>query len=243
MEPVLLVLAYSVAATLLAAVGGVPLLTRDRVPVQWLGWSNAAAAGTMLGAAYLLAASGISGRALALGAGALLGIGFVWWTHAVSGTGDLDLNVQGGSPAGYGSDVLLVSALHSGAEGVAIGAAMAADAVLGVWVAAAIGLHNIPEATLLASVFRSRGEPAARATLLAIVGNSPIVPLAVSTFAVVDAAPVALPWALGFASGALIYLVTVDLLPESYRQAGATSIAMITLLAMGLVATVRGVLQ
>jgi zinc transporter ZupT len=242
MQPVLLVLAYSAGATLLAAGGGLPLLRRDRVPVRWLGWSNAAAAGAMLGAAYLLAAAGIRGHAVPLGVGALIGIGFVWWAHAVSGTGDLELNVQGESPEGYGSDVLLVGALHAGAEGVAIGAAMAADPILGGWMAAAIGLHNIPEATLLASVFRSRGEPARRATLLAIVGNAPIVPMAVSTFAILDAAPAAAPWALGFASGALIYLVTVDLLPESYRQAGATSIATVTMVAMALVATVQRVL-
>jgi zinc transporter ZupT len=62
----------------------------------------------------------------------------------------------------------------------------------------------------------------------------------VSAFAVLEAAPALLPAALGFAAGALIYLVTVDLLPESYRQAGATSIALVALLAMGVVAGLQG---
>ena len=43
----------------------------------------------------------------------------------------------------------------------------------------------------------------------------------------------------GFGSGMLIYLVTVDLLPESYREAGAKSIALVALLAMGMVAVLR----
>jgi zinc transporter ZupT len=239
MEPVLIVLTCAVGATLLAAVGVLPLLLRERMPPAWLGWANAAAAGAMLGAAYLLAAAGIPGHPVALGLGALLGIAFVWWAHDASGTSDLELNLQGEAPAGYGSDVLLVGALHSGAEGIAIGAAMAVDLVLGVWMSVAIALHNIPEATLLAAVFRARGESTPRALLLAVVGNSTIVPMAVSTFAIVAAAPAVAPWALGFASGTLIYLVTVDLLPESYRQAGATSIALVTLLAMGMVAALQ----
>jgi len=52
---------------------------------------------------------------------------------------------------------------------------------------------------------------------------------------VVAAAPAVLPWAVGFAVGALIYLVLAELLPESYRQAGRTSIALATILAMGIV--------
>jgi hypothetical protein len=35
--------------------------------------------------------------------------------------------------------------------------------------------------------------------------------------------------------GSLIYLVLVELLPESYYQAGHTTIAVVTLVAMGIV--------
>ena len=71
------------------------------------------------------------------------------------------------------------------------------------------------------------------AALLAIATNLNQVLLAVLTFAVVGALPALLPWALGFAVGALVYLVLVELLPESYRQAGHTSIALVTSLTMG----------
>ncbi len=242
MDPVLVVLACSTGAALLAAVGIVPLLGRDSVPHRWLGWSNAAAAGVMLGAAYLLAARSMPGNPLSLGGGAILGIGFIWWTHDVSGTAELDLNVQGSAQDTYSSDVLLVSALHSAAEGIAIGAAMAADLLLGTWIAAAIAVHNVPEGTLQAAVFRSRGTGNARVLLLTLVASATLVPMAVSTYAVLAAAPQVTRWGLGFGSGALIYLVTVDLLPESYRQAGATSIALVALLAMGMVAVLEGLL-
>ena len=64
--------------------------------------------------------------------------------------------------------------------------------------------------------------------------------LAIVTFAIVSAAPSLLPWALGFAAGALIYLVMAELLPHCYRQAGRTSIALVTIVAMGLVVWLSG---
>jgi ZIP family zinc transporter len=57
----------------------------------------------------------------------------------------------------------------------------------------------------------------------------------VVTYALIAAAPSLLPWAVGFAVGALVYLVMAELLPEAYRQAGRTSIALATILAMAIV--------
>jgi zinc transporter ZupT len=49
-----------------------------------------------------------------------------------------------------------------------------------------------------------------------------------------------LPWALGFAVGGLIYLVMAELLPECYRQAGRRTIALVTIVAMGIVVLLGG---
>ena len=65
--------------------------------------------------------------------------------------------------------------------------------------------------------------------------------LAVVVFGVVGAFPGILPVVAGFAVGALIYRTLVELLPESYDQAGETSIALVTLLAMGMVVLLGGV--
>ncbi len=241
MEPVLVVLLWSGVAALTSMFGVVPLFGRPRVPVTWLGWSNAAAAGTMMAAAFLLAEAGIGGDPWVFGAGAAFGIVFVWWTHHLSGTEDLDLNDLEATDPSYGYEVLLSSNLHSGVEGVAIGAAMAYDLTFGIAVAAAMALHNIPEATLLTAVFRARGLAPGRSLLLAVVSNVSQVTMAVSTFAVLRALPGGgLAFTLAFASGGLLYLLMVDLLPESYEQAGSTSIALVTIVAMGLVALMQG---
>jgi zinc transporter ZupT len=65
--------------------------------------------------------------------------------------------------------------------------------------------------------------------------------LAVVAYAIVQAAPGTLPWALGFAMGALVQLVMSELLPESYRQAGPRSIALVTVVAMGIVVLLQSV--
>ena len=243
MEPVLSVLLYSAAAVAVSPLGVVPLRRRTRPPASWLGWANAAAAGVMLAAAFILAEQGAPLSPLAFGAAALGGIAFVAWSHAFSGTGELDLNrLEETSPV-YGYEVLLVSSLHAGAEGVAIGAAMLSEPTLGLFVAVVMALHNVPEATLLAAVYRSRGVSLGRAATLAAISNGGQVLLAVSSYAVLEALPGALPLGLGFASGALVYLVMVDLLPESYRQAGSTSIAWGTILSMIVFALVHGWLR
>ena len=78
------------------------------------------------------------------------------------------------------------------------------------------------------------------AALLAVATKLNQVLLGVLTFTVIELYPVLLPWAVGFAVGALVFLVLVELLPESYHQAGLTSIALVTLGAMGIVVALSG---
>jgi zinc transporter ZupT len=194
----------------------------------------------MLGAAYALMVMGLERVTGAEMLGALIGIGFVYWTHAVSGTADLDLNrLEETSPV-YGYKVLLSDTLHASAEGVAIGVAMTVSLPFGAFMALAIAVHNIPEATVLAAILTSRGVRLRDAAGLAVAANVSQVLLAIVSFALITAAPALLPWGLGFAVGSLVYLVMVELLPECYRQAGHTSIALVTIVAMGILVLLVG---
>lgn len=239
-NPTLAVLTYSGLAWLCAGLGAIPVAIRARLPISWLGWANAVAAGLMLGVAYVLIAAGLT-RTPALGAaGAALGIGFLFWTHGVAGTHDLDLDRLGDTAPDYGYQIVLVNTLHTAPEGIAIGVAMMLSPSLGVFSALAIAVHNVPEVAVLAAVLHSRGLTLARAVGAAAATRVSQVLFAVSTLAVASAAPVVLPWALGAAVGALLYLIMAELLPHCYRQAGHTSIALVTLLAMGMVVLLVG---
>ncbi len=240
MNPTLTVLLYSGLAAATAPLGVLPLLSGRRPPMRVMGWANALASGLMLGVAYALMVSGLDTAPLHGGVGALLGIAFVYATHAATGTQDLDLNRLDDPRPEYGYQVLLLNMLHAAHEGIAIGVAMAVSLPFGILMALALAVHNIPEATILSAVLVQRGVRLSSAALLAAVTNLFQVVLAVTIFAIIMAAPGVLPWALGFAVGALIYLVMVELLPESYREAGHTSIALVTIVAMGIVVLLRG---
>lgn len=240
MEPTLVVLLYSSIAAAAALLGAVPLIGRRRLPRAAIGWANALASGAMLGVAYALMSGGLELGATVGAAGAVLGIGFVFATHLAAGTGDLDLNRLESTSPEYGYKVLLVTGLHSASEGVAIGAAMAVSIPFGIFTAVAMALHNIPEATVLCTIFRGRGMPLASAAGLGVVSDLSQVMMAIVAFALVNAAPALLPWALGFSFGALVYLVMAELLPQSYRQAGHTTIALVTIVAMGIVVLLAG---
>jgi ZIP family zinc transporter len=240
MDPTLTVLAYSSAAAVAAVFGVFPVLVHERLPLNRLGWSNALAAGMMLGAAYALMATALDRVVIGAAVGAVLGVLFVTWTHHVHGTEDLDLNRLTETEPEYGYKVLLVSTLHSAAEGVAIGAAMSVSLPFGALMAVAIAIHNIPESTVLCAILFGRGVRWTDAGGLAVATNVGQPLLAIVTFAIVAAAPATLSWALGFAVGALLCLVMVELLPESYRQAGHTSIALVTVAAMGVVIILVG---
>ena len=207
-----------------------------------LGWSNALASGLMLGVAYTLLTQGLADSGLLQGGlGALIGLGLVYATHATTGTEDLDLNALDEMSPRYGTQVFLFNALHGAHEGVAIGAAMAVSLPFGISMALALAVHNIPEAMVFTTILKARGVRLTHAAALAVVSKINQVLLAVVTFFVVGVLPGLMPWAIGFAVGALIYLVLVELLPESYRQAGHTSIALVSLVAMGIVIALGGV--
>jgi ZIP family zinc transporter len=233
MAPTLTLLLYASLAAGATILGALPLVRRERIPTRWIGGANALAAGLMLGAAYALSKAGRHGQPAELAFGAVLGVLFIFWTHRVSDTENLDLTRLRESDPVYGYQVLLVNALHAASEGVAIGVAMAVSTPFGLFMAVSIGVHNIPEGTILCAVLRSRGMRLGEAAGLAVAANVGQVLLALVTHGLVVAAPAMLPAAGGFAIGSLIYLVLVELLPESYRQAGATTIAVVTTVAMG----------
>lgn len=200
-----------------------------------LGWANALAAGLMLGVAYSLFTLELPGGAVASAGGALAGVILVRAVHAGTGTTNLDLNRLDELEPAYGYQVVLVNSLHAAYEGIAIGVAMLVSLPFGISMALALAVHNVPEAMILTEVLAGRGVPILHRAALAVAINLNQVLLAVATFAVVGALPGLLPWAVGFAVGALIYLVLAELLPESYREAGHTSIALVALIAMGIV--------
>jgi zinc transporter ZupT len=241
MEPSSVLWACCLFAVVASAAGVLPTVGRDRLPAPWLGWANSIAAGLMLGAAYALAVESLAGDGLQWAGGAFLGVLFVYATHRLAGTADLELNVLDHEVPDYGAKVWTVQALHSASEGVAIGVAAVIELRFGIFMAFVLAIHNVAEAMILSAVLRGRNTAAPRVAALVVAARSSQAVVALVVWALVAANPAALQVTLGYAMGTLVYLVMVELLPEAYRQAGYPSIALLTSLALGAIAFLNGV--
>jgi ZIP family zinc transporter len=82
--------------------------------------------------------------------------------------------------------------------------------------ALAIGIQNVPEGFAAAAPLIPAGTPVRKAAAIAALTGLVEPPAALAAFAAVDLAGAALPAALGFAAGAMLYVVVDELVPESH---------------------------
>ena len=123
-----------------------------------------------------------------------------------------------GDDAIKGLLIVGVMTVHSVAEGVGVGAAFGGGETLGLLIAIAIAVQQHPRGT--------RHQPRARpARRIGEVGGGlehllepPQPLLAVPAFLFVEAFAGILPAALGFAAGAMVWMVARELLPEAFAR-------------------------
>jgi len=156
-----------------------------------------------------------------------------------------EMEMREGIRTSWRRSVLLVLAitLHNIPEGLAVGVAFGAaaqgagSAGIGAAVALAvgIGLQNLPEGLAVAMPLRREGFRRFRAFMYGQASGA-VEPVAgVIGAALVLAVQPALPYALAFAAGAMIYVVVEELIPESQVKGNtdlATSGAMLGFAAM-----------
>ncbi len=112
-------------------------------------------------------------------------------------------------------------ALHNVPEGMVIGASFArtAEEMLsnrgGLTMALVIGLHNIPEGMAVAVPLISGGMKKWQSVGVTALSGAPTILGAVTGFLIGTISPAALVISLSFASGAMLYVVFGELLPES----------------------------
>ena len=110
-------------------------------------------------------------------------------------------------------------ALHNVPEGMTIGASYASnDGVMGsaaLVLAVLIGLHNIPEGMAVSVPLISGGMPRAKAVLITASTGIPTILGALLGYLLGEIGPMGLTLSLGFASGAMLYVVFGEILPQS----------------------------
>ena len=110
-------------------------------------------------------------------------------------------------------------ALHNVPEGMTIGASYASDdGVMGgaaLVLAVLIGLHNIPEGMAVSVPLISGGMAKWKAVLITACSGIPTILGALLGFLLGEIGPLGLTLSLGFASGAMLYVVFGEILPQS----------------------------
>ena len=110
-------------------------------------------------------------------------------------------------------------ALHNVPEGMTIGASYASnDAVMGsaaLLLAVLIGLHNIPEGMAVSVPLISGGMGKTRAVLITASSGIPTVLGALLGYLLGEIGAIGLAMSLGFASGAMLYVVFGEILPQA----------------------------
>lgn len=107
------------------------------------------------------------------------------------------------------------------AAGVSFGTGSTSDALL---IAGGIALQNIPEGMVIIAPMLSAGIPAKRTFLCALAtGLIEVVGTLLGYFAVTLASAI-LPFALAFAGGTMLYVISDEMIPETHHdnQSGAT---------------------
>lgn len=205
--------------TMLATgLGGLPFVFVKKFPEQIarLGW--ALAGGMMLSASVFnliipgVEDGGITSVAIGILAGTLLfGLASEQLDHH-------DFQVEGLTDAGAKRILLILGTMfiHSFPEGLAVGVAYGSGEVgLGLIMAIAISIHNIPEGIAISLPLRAEGVSGWKCVGWSIFSSLPQPLAAVPAYlAVVTFRPV-LPFAFGLAAGAMIFLVLSEMIPES----------------------------
>lgn len=232
---VIAVLGYALLTALATGLGAVPFAVVGTLSPRMAAYANAIAAGLMLGASFGLLTEGTRHGAWQTVAGAMLGVLFVLATDRLLKLHKFEFGAARGAEAQRMLMLVTVMTVHSFSEGIAVGVAFGGSATLAIVITLAIAVHNVPEGLAISAVLRPRGVSVPGCAAWSIVSSLPQPVMAAPAFLFVETVASALPYGLGFAAGAMVFMVLVELLPEAYehaRKAPVASIVSLTLVAM-----------
>ena len=127
-----------------------------------------------------------------------------------------------------------VMTIHSFTEGIGIGVSYGGGAgARRIPITVAIAVHNIPEGLAISLVLVPRGTRVVTAAAWSIFSSLPQPLMAVPAFVFVDFFRAVLPVGLGFAAGAMLWMVVRQLMPDAVRDASTPAVASIVAAGVG----------
>lgn len=244
-----------ILASLACGLGALPLLLKRIDLSKHTGLGYGFAGGLMLAASvYNLILPGLTMtqqtltlvHVLPVLLGIWAGCAFLWLTDIF--LNEERLNQASWKRWGGRAEILifLAMAVHSIPEGVAVGVGFASQEVydneLGAYIALAIGIHNIPEGLAVAIPLRAAGASIMKCFWAAVLTSLPqpiaAVPAALASWFFQPLMPVL----MGFAAGAMLFLILLELIPEALHHEKPRRIAWAFMFGFGLMLLIQVVL-
>ena len=215
-------------------IGVLPFLLTKNITRDWLGVSNALASGLMLAASFGLVYEGIAYGLWRALLGVVLGLAFIVVTRTLIQHDEhpIVFAQMGGLDARKALLIVGVMTLHSFTEGVGIGVSFGGGEAFGLFISLALAVHNIPEGLAISLVLVPRGVGVGRAALWSIFSSVPQPLMAVPAFLFVEVFQPLLPIGLGFAGGAMIWMVFFELVPDALEETRANVVAVVVTLSV-----------
>jgi zinc transporter ZupT len=217
---------YALITAIFTGFGALPFFFIKKMSRKWLGISNAVASGLMLAASFGLIYEGVNYNVWLTMIGVLAGLAFITISRNFLHRYD-HLTFADMDQANTFKVLLImgVMTLHSAAEGIGVGVSFSGGQGLGIFITAAIAIHNIPEGLAISLVMVPRGSSPLKAAGWSIASSLPQPIMAIPAFLFVEVFKTYLPTGLGFAAGAMIWMVFSELIPESLEDSDANTVA------------------
>ena len=218
----------ALATDLATGLGAVPFFFVRRLSERWQGLAYAIAGGMMISAAvFSLAEQGLGrGRTWILVLGMLAGSAFYAATARLVARREWRIERLSASDSRQSVLMLGTMFVHSIPEGIAIGVGYATGQLeFGLLLALAIAVHNVPEGIAVSLPLSAKGVSPLRCVGYSILTSVPQPIAALPAFWLVERFEPLLPFGLGFAGGAMIFLVAAELIPESLGRCTKTEMA------------------
>jgi len=225
---------FALLTAIATGLGALPFVFVKDLPRRWLGASNAVAAGLMLAASFGLLYEGVRHGLLRTLAGALTGLAFIVLVRKLLQRDEHPAVFAQMSEMDARKALLMVGVMtmHSFTEGVGVGVSFGGGIELGLFITLAIAVHNIPEGLAISLVLVPRGVSWSRAAFWSVFSSLPQPLMAVPAFVFVETFKPLLPYGLGFASGAMIWMVFSELVPDALEDASGNLVAIIVTLSI-----------
>ncbi|MCW5877178.1 MAG: ZIP family metal transporter [Anaerolineales bacterium] len=213
--------------------GALPFFFVREFPRRWVGILGGMAGGLMLGASFSLIYEGLASDLPLLTAGVVAGVVVI---HLLNQRikHDRGETIQAlRQSAGVKTLMILaVMTIHSFAEGIGLGVAYGGGESLGNLITAAIAIQNIPEGLAIALIMVPLGTSPLRAAWWAIVSSLPQPLMAVPAFLLVTLFEPFLPFGLGLAAGAMLWMVIAELLPDALKDTSREMLGVVVTLSL-----------